>query len=221
MINHHPTDDFLLALAAGRLAAGPALLVSVHLESCVACRERLHALQAVGGALLEQAAPELLAPEALARTLERIDMPAPAAPAAPVAAATATPRPSLPAGTSWPASLRGCAISDWHWMGPGMRYARIALPQEKDGTLWALQIAPGRSLARHTHTGLELTQVLRGAFDDGRSVFGPGDFDATDSDVRHQPVVQEGTQCVCLAYVEGNLRFEGRIAGLIGGWIGM
>jgi putative transcriptional regulator len=221
MIHHHPTDDFLLALAAGRLAAGPALLVSVHLESCVACRERLHALQAVGGALLEQAEPELLSPEALVRTLERIDAPPPAAPVAPAIAAPRPALPALPAGMAWPASLRGCAISDWHWMGPGMRYARIALPQEKEGTLWALQIAPGRSLARHTHTGLELTQVLRGAFDDGRSVFGPGDFDATDSDVHHQPVVREGAECVCLAYVEGNLRFEGRIAGLIGGWIGM
>ena len=218
MIHHHPTDDFLLSLAAGRLAAGPALLVSVHLESCVACRERLHALQAVGGALLEDAEPELLAPEALARTLERIDAPPPATPA-PVA--RAEPKPVLPGGMAWPASLRGCTISPWHWMGPGMRYARIALPQEKGGTLWALQIGPGRSLARHTHTGLELTQVLRGSFDDGRSVFGPGDFDATDDEVLHQPVVHEGAECVCLAYVEGNLRFEGRIAGLIGGWIGM
>jgi len=218
MIHHHPTDDFLLSLAAGRLAAGAALLVSVHLESCVACRERLHALQAVGGALLEQAEPELLSPEALARTLERIDAPQPAAA---VPALRAAPQPPLPGGMAWPASLRGCTISRWHWMGPAMRYARIALPQEKEGTLWALQIGPGRSLARHTHTGLELTQVLCGSFDDGRSVFAPGDFDATDDEVLHQPVVHEGTECVCLAYVEGNLRFEGAIAGFIGGWIGM
>lgn len=218
MIHHHPTDDFLLALAAGRLAPGQALLVAVHLESCAACCARLHALQAVGGALLEGAEPQLLAPEALARTLERIDSPPPAAPA-PVARPVQGP--ALPGGVQWPTSLRGCAISRWHWMGPGMRFARIALPQEKDGTLWALQIGPGRSLAQHTHTRLELTQVLCGSFRDGRSMFGPGDFDVTDPDVLHQPVVDEGTTCVCLAYVEGKLRFEGRIAGLIGGWIGM
>jgi putative transcriptional regulator len=218
MIHHHPTDDFLLALAAGRLAPGQALLVSVHLESCTACRARVHELQAVGGALLEEAEPQLLAPEALARTLARIDAPAPPAPVAPLRAVQ---RPALPEGLQWPASLRGCTISPWRWLGPDMRYARIALPPEKDGTLWALRIGAGRSLARHTHTRLELTQVLCGSFDDGRSVFGPGDFDATDDDVLHQPVVHEGATCVCLAYVEGNLRFEGRIAGLIGGWIGM
>jgi putative transcriptional regulator len=218
MIHHHPTDEFLLALAAGRLAPGQALLVSVHLESCTDCRARLHALQAVGGALLEDAEPQLLAPEALARTLERIDMAAPVAPPAPPRPVTG---PVLPAGVQWPASLRGCTISRWHWMGPAMRFARIALPGETAGTLWALQIGPGRSLAPHTHTRLELTQVLCGSFDDGRSVFGPGDFDATDPDVHHQPVVHAGATCVCLAYVEGHLRFEGRIAGLIGGWVGM
>lgn len=216
MSHHHPTDEFLLALAAGRLAPGQALLVSVHLESCTACRARLHALQAVGGALLEEAEPQLLAPEALARTLERIDTPAPqAAPRRPVQG------PELPGGMPWPASLRGCTISRWHWMGPAMRFARIVLPHETEGTLWALRIGPGRSLAPHTHSGLELTQVLCGSFDDGRSVFGPGDFDATDPDVHHQPVVREGATCVCLAYVQGKLRFDSRIANLIGGWVGM
>jgi len=190
----------------------------VHLESCRDCRARRHSLQAVGAARLEEAEPQLLAPEALARTLASIDAGAPPVP--PPAPATVS-GPALPEGVQWPASLRGCTISRWHWMGPAMRYARIALPQETSGTLWALQIGPGRSLAPHTHTRLELTQVLCGSFDDGRSVFGPGDFDATDDHVHHQPVVHPGQTCVCLAYVEGNLRFEGRIAGLIGGWVGM
>ena len=217
MIQHHPLDDFLLALAAGTLPPGQGLIVSIHLESCAECRGRLHALQAVGGAILEEAEPQLLAPEALVRVLERIDGPAPE----PASAPREFDGPALPPGVRWPASLRGCTISRWRWMGPGMRYARIALPHEKAGALWALQIGPGKSLARHTHTQVELTQVLCGSFDDGRSVFGPGDFDVTDPDVVHQPVVYEGAVCVCLAYVEGRLRFESKLAGLIGGWIGM
>lgn len=217
MIQHHPPDEFLVELAAGALPPGQGLLVSIHLESCAECRARLHALQAVGGALLDEAEPQLLAPEALARTLERIDAPEPTPPAAP----RAFDGPALPAGARWPQSLRGCTITRWRWMGPGMRYARITLPHEKAGALWALQIGPGMSLAKHTHTRLELTHVLCGSFDDGRSVFGPGDFDATDPDVLHQPVVHEGAVCVCLAYVEGKLRFESKLAGLIGGWVGM
>jgi putative transcriptional regulator len=63
--------------------------------------------------------------------------------------------------------------------------------------------------------------VLCGAFDDGRARFGPGDFDATDEGVHHQPIVESGGECVCLAYVEAPLRFDGRVASVIGGWIGM
>jgi putative transcriptional regulator len=108
-------------------------------------------------------------------------------------------------------------------MGPGMRYARVALPQTSTpgSSIYLLHIGEGRSLPRHTHGGIELTQVLCGAFDDGRAVFGPGDFDATDEAVHHQPVVQHGATSVCLAYVGAPLRFDGRIASLIGGWIGM
>jgi putative transcriptional regulator len=220
MIQHHPDDDLLLALAAGRLASGPALLASVHLESCAHCRARLHTLQALGGAMLQAQEPQLLAPDALARTLERIDQPERPAPQ-PAPAAQAWPAPTLPDGAPWPRSLRGCDISRWRWMAPGMHFARVALPHEPEASLYLLQIAPGKSLARHTHTGMELTQVLCGTFDDGRSVFGAGDFDEADGEVHHQPVVTPGGVCVCLAYVGGRLKFDGRIAAAIGSLIGM
>ena len=79
----------------------------------------------------------------------------------------------------------------------------------------------GKSLARHTHTGLELTQVLCGSFHDGRDAFAPGDFDAADTEILHQPVVDPGATCVCLAAIDGRLRFEGRIGAAIGSLIGM
>lgn len=219
MIKHHPADELLLALAAGRSSSGESLLVAVHLESCNECRARLHTLQALGGELLEQADPQLLAPEALARTLERIDTPP--SPVAVAPAAREAVHPDLPEGVPWPASLRGCKVTPWRWMGPGMRFSRVQLPHEPDASIFLLRIAPGKSLARHTHHKLELTQVLCGTFDDGRDAFGPGDFDATDPDVLHQPVVRPGAVCVCLAYVDGGLKFEGRIASWIGGWVGM
>jgi putative transcriptional regulator len=224
MINHHPADDLLLALAAGRLPPGPALLLGVHLEGCADCRQRLHLLHALGGALIEDGEPLALAPEAWARTLQRIDAGGP----------PPAPRPALagpgiqgvaalqpPGGLRWPQALRDCRSSRWRWMGPGMHFARLTLAADPQARLFLLRIAPGRSLARHSHEGLELTQVLCGRFDDGRSGFGPGDFDATDETVLHQPVVQPGGECVCLAYVERRLRFEGRVAAWIGGRVGM
>jgi putative transcriptional regulator len=106
-------------------------------------------------------------------------------------------------------------------MAPGMHFARVRLPYEPDASLYLLQIAPGRSLARHTHTNLELTQVLCGAFDDGRDRFAAGDFDAVEGDVHHEPAVASGGACVCLAYVDGRLRFDGWLARALGSALGM
>ena len=217
MIRRHPGDELLLPLAAGRLAAGQSLVVATHLEGCAECRARLHTLQAVGGALLDDEDATPLAAGAWERTLGRIDAPAVATTArrAPLA------HPALPEGVAWPASLARSQVSGWHWMGPGMRYARVAVPAEPRASVFLLQIGPGRSLPRHAHGGIELTEVLCGAFDDGRAVFGPGDFDAADESVHHQPVVRPGATCVCLAYVGARMRFDGAVASMIGRWIGM
>jgi len=216
MIEHHPGDEFLLPLAAGRLSAGQALVVGTHLEGCAACRARLHTLQALGGELMRQVEPMALDAGTWERTLRRIDAPAPA-----TALPALAPHPALPDGVPWPASLRGCRVSGWRWMGPGMRFARIGVPHDPPAALYLLRIGAGRSLPRHTHGGIELTQVLCGAFDDGRAIFSAGDFDSADESVHHQPVVRPGTTCVCLAFVGAPMRFDGRIAAAIGGWIGM
>lgn len=217
MNSHHPQDDLLLGLAAGRLSAGAALVVSAHLEVCGECRARLHTLQAVGGEVLEQATPVAPAPGAWERTLASIDAPAPP----PVVAAAAQPPAAWPAEVKWPASLGGCTVSKWHWMGPGMRFARVQVPSAPQDSLFLLRIGAGRSLPRHTHKGTELTQVLSGTFHDGRALFAAGDFDDADGDVHHQPVVRDGAECICLAYLDAPLRFDGRIAGLIGGMVGL
>lgn len=217
MIHHHPEEELLLQLAAGRLGAAQALVVGTHLEGCAHCRARFHTLQAVGGSLLGEAEPIALEAGAWERTLKRIDAPE----SEPARVAAPAPHPSLPSGVRWPASLRGCRVDKWRWMGPDMRYARVSLPRDPGAALYLLRIGEGRSLPSHTHGGVELTQVLCGTFDDGRAVFGPGDFDEADQTVHHQPVVRAGATCVCLAYVGARMRFDGRIASMIGGLIGM
>jgi putative transcriptional regulator len=217
MTHHHPGDDLLLAFSAGRIEAGPAVVLGVHLDGCPTCRARVRMLQALGGAMLDEVAPARLATDAWTRTLERIDSPPPP----PAPAPSAAPPLPWPDGVPWPASLRRCEVSRWHWMGPGMRYARVGVPGAPQDALFLLRIGAGRSLARHTHHGSEYTQVLCGSFDDGRSVFGPGDFDETDPSVHHQPVVRAGSECICLAHADAPLRFDGRVAAWIGGWVGL
>lgn len=220
MIQHHPDDDLLLGLAAGRLGAGQSLLVEVHVESCVRCRARLAPLQATGGALLEACEPVALGPQAFERTLARLDAGARAADGA-GSHARAPVRPALPGGVAWPRGLRDADVGAWRWLGPGMRWARARLPWDPNAALFLLRIAPGRRMPHHGHAGEEYTQVLCGAFEDGRARFAAGDFDATDEHVRHRPVVQAGGDCVCLAWLGGPLRFEGWLAGTVGRMIGM
>ncbi|VTU18291.1 Transcriptional activator ChrR [Variovorax sp. PBL-H6] len=218
MIRHHPPDDLLLSMAAGTLSAGPELVVASHLETCADCRGRLHSLEIAGGVMLEALPPETLSSQALAKTLAAIDAP-PLRTRAPDVVPRA--RPPLPPGMAWPRALEACSATPWRWLGPGMRWSRLVLPADPKAKLFLLRIGAGMSLAPHTHSDCELTQVLHGAFHDGRDLFGAGDFDAADDTVHHQPMVQDGGDCICLASVEGRMRFDGRLARTLAALIGM
>jgi putative transcriptional regulator len=224
MIRHHPDDALLLSLAAASLARGPATVITVHAERCPRCRERLRELDVVGGALLEAADPAVLSPGALARTLERVDAPASGAEtadAAPMSRAQARFRAGLPEGMAWPRCLRDSVPGGWRWLGPGMRWSRLRLRSDPAANVFLLRIAAGKSLPPHSHAGIELTQVLHGVFDDGRKRLDAGDFDETDGSIHHQPVVQPGGECICIASVEGRVVFDGAIARALGALVGM
>jgi putative transcriptional regulator len=64
-------------------------------------------------------------------------------------------------------------------------------------------------MLQHSHTGLEMTCVLSGAFRHDGGYFGPGDFDLGDESVDHRPIVDDGEDCVCLVAMHGELRLNG------------
>jgi putative transcriptional regulator len=102
-----------------------------------------------------------------------------------------------------------------------MRWSRVTVPGAPEANLFLLRIGAGKYLPSHTHSGIEMTQVIHGRFHDGRALFGPGDFDLADGEVHHQPVVQDGGECICVAAVEGRLKFDGVIARWFGSLVGM
>lgn len=53
-INHHLSDDLLMAYSAGQLPEAFSLVVATHVSLCDDCRARLAAFDAVGGAVLEK-----------------------------------------------------------------------------------------------------------------------------------------------------------------------
>jgi putative transcriptional regulator len=216
MIRHHPDESLLLAHAGGSLGTGPTLLLETHLESCARCRQVVQDFERVGGRLLAGEQEQPLSQGALEAMLTRLDAQV-SLPPAPLV----RPKPPLPAGCNWPRALRHCQVSRWRPMGPGMRWSRVTVPYDPQANVLLLRIGAGKCLPRHTHAGTELTQVLHGAFDDGRAVFGQGDFDEADEDILHQPVVQAQGECICLAAVDGRLVFEGWIARLASTVVGL
>ncbi|WP_431046615.1 ChrR family anti-sigma-E factor [Roseateles sp. L2-2] len=232
-IRHHPADELLLSLVSGALPIGLRLVTETHLELCPACRERVAMLRALGGVVLDEQPAAPMAEDALARVFSRIDefeqtrrnagagiggtagadrMPTPRKVPAP---------PPLPTGAVWPKALAGCNATRWRWLGPGMRWSRVTVPDAPEANVFLLRIGAGKYLPQHTHRGTELTQIIYGRFHDGRALFGPGDFDLADDEVHHQPVVQDGSECICVAAVEGRLHFDGVIARWFGSLVGM
>jgi putative transcriptional regulator len=210
VISHHPSDLTLARLAGGTLGAGPELVVATHLAGCPQCRGRLRSFEAVGGAMLDEAAPARLSPDAFQRALERLDEADP----------PAEPQPRV-LHPDLPPPLNAYEIGPWRLVGPGFRWRRLTLPESSDANVIMLRVAAGRPVPHHGHSGTEYTQVLTGSFSDALGQYRAGDCIEMDEEVSHQPVVDRNGECICLAAVEGRLRLSGWIGRLLQPLIGI
>lgn len=213
--HHHLHESTLLSYSAGALPASLSVVAGAHLEHCAQCRQRLREAEAIGAALLEQTQPaanddrRLPLREAMLAELGRSD-----AQVCTADAATSMPdeRPQRDPD-HLPASLHpyfGNSLSQlrWRWMAPGVHCIRAAqMP-----SLIMLKIAPGKCLPMHSHGRSELTQILRGAYNDAMGLFAPGDIADLDEDVEHQPVTTPGVPCICVSALDAPLVFSGWLA---------
>ena len=107
----------------------------------------------------------------------------------------------------------------WRSVGSGVRQAVFKTGDKSKVRL--LSIPGGTAIPDHSHRGLELTLVLKGAFRDEDARFGPGDVEIADDDLHHTPVAEEGEDCICLAATEAPLRFKGLIPRIAQPFIGI
>lgn len=208
--HHHATDETLMRLAAGTLAAGPSIVVRAHLAHCPSCRARVAEYEAVGGAVLEEMETTALSTTALSDVLALID--AEEGQAAPKPASR---KPAEIEGVRLPDALDGCDIGRWRWIGPGMRMSRVGVPDDPEANLILLKVGPGRALPDHGHVGKEFTYIVSGSFTDKYGTFRQGDLAEMDEDVEHQPVVDKDGDCICLAAMEGKMRFKNVIGRML------
>ncbi len=202
-IKHHLNDPLLMSYSAGTLPEAFSLVVATHISMCDECRARLAAMEAVGGAMLEEEVDNDLSVD-LDATLARIE----AGPKDPIQIADRHP------DGIFPKVLQKYVNGDldavkWRPVGMGVRQA--ILKTSKDASVRLLHIPAGCAVPDHGHRGTELTLVLQGAFEDDEDRFARGDLEIADEDLEHTPVAAPGLDCICLAATDAPLKFNGII----------
>lgn len=198
-INHHLTDELLMAYAAGTLPEAFDLMVATHLSLCDHCRARAESFEAVGGHVLEEQVDAIgMSDTSLAATMALISQGAP------------TPKPARPGCAILPTPLQdyvGGTVDDIQWKPIGMGVKQAILPTTKDASARLLFIPAGVAVPDHGHNGVELTMVLQGAFSDEVDRFARGDVEIADEDLEHTPIADMSEDCICLAVTDAPLRF--------------
>jgi len=203
-IKHHPTAETLQAYCNGRLDVARSIVVAAHLESCVLCRSHVRALEAVGGAFLEDLPATAMRDGALERALAILDF----------EAGTEAPKPAADFA-GMPEALRGAELGTWRWIGPGTHYRSTNIVGPDGYRVFLLRSQAGSKLPHHTHTGTELTLILKGAYAHEGGRFDVGDLEEADGSVEHQPTVTADGECICLVAMNGNLRLLGLVGRLL------
>lgn len=201
IINHHLDESTLFSYAAGALSQGMALAVASHISLCSSCQDRASEMESIGGALLDQIAPETMSEASLEQVLARLDVPITEVPM------IETPRPKqgdVPAPLNEYIGESLDAVK-WKRLIPGFLY--VDLFTESDGTCRLLKVAPGKSVLPHGHQGNELTLLLGGSFSDERGQFNPGDISDLDDQTEHQLLADGELGCICLLVTDAPLRF--------------
>lgn len=210
MIQHHPEDATLLAYAAGALPAAMALVVGCHLESCRRCRQAIADAEDLGGALIDELAPQAMQQDARQTMLQKLDLD-------PAAEQIVLHRPEADDDRALPRKLQrllGSRPLDqhrWRSAGPGVRMLKLDC---SEGQIVMLDIAAHHKVPVHSHHGNELTLILNGDYEDKLGRFATGDIADLDHRIEHQP--QAGARgCLCLAGLDAPVRYKALIPRLL------
>ncbi|MYM62898.1 ChrR family anti-sigma-E factor [Pseudomaricurvus sp. HS19] len=209
MIHYHPDTDRLMAFAAGTQPLSQAICVSAHLEHCAQCRQLLRRLNHVGSEMISSLPPARVPEQLKAKVMQKIRS-GEAAVEQPISTTGSAPGHS----PIVPRCLRKLVPGDidklrWKRLSPSIRSARLC--SDVDGTqVELIRIKPGGKVARHNHTGEEVTLVLKGAFSDESGIYRAGDIIFRDQrDRLHRPIASQDSECICLTAVASPIQLTG------------
>ena len=201
---HHPGAALILAYASGSLSEGLGLVVASHMSLCKQCQENVRDAEMIGGAFLEEMAPKKIKNDILDNILNQIDAIAQEEPVF----SYQSDDPEIPQPLC---DYLNSPLDDlnWKFLAPGLRHIPVSAKAGKNGTVRMFKIAPGTTLPVHTHSGTELSLVLRGSYCDELGRFQPGDIADVDQFDIHQPIADTDQDCICLITTEGPTVFQG------------
>ncbi|PCJ92968.1 MAG: transcriptional regulator [Porticoccaceae bacterium] len=211
IINHHLDESTLFSYVAGALSQGLALAVASHISLCKHCQNRASGMEGIGGALLDQIAPETIHESSLEDVLARLDdIPLSSASGSVMSRPNSKFNKPKPRLSDVPVPLNeyiGESLDavKWKRLIPGFFYIDIFTKGE--GTCRLLKVNPGKSILPHGHQGSELTLLLRGSFSDDRGQFNPGDISDLDNETEHELLADSEQGCICLLVTDAPLRF--------------
>lgn len=200
-IQHHLTDELIMGYSAGTLPEAVNLIVATHVSLCDECRAAVEAVDAVGGAVLEQTDSVEVSDACLDGALAMIR-------GLSMDFAEARPK-SDPVAPAPLLDYIGGSLDDVKWRPLGMGVKQAILETSPEATARLLYIPAGTAMPDHGHRGLELTLVLKGAFKDDEGYFGRGDIEIANADLHHTPIADGTEDCICLAVTDAPLRLKG------------
>ncbi len=214
MIAHRPHPEILMDHVAGTLPAASALAIAAHAALCRDTAAEIAHFERLGGALLQRTEPAPLGPDALAKTLARLDA---VEPERKRTLAVTDETAALLPQPLWPVVGGNIGRLEWRHVGPGIEIAKLI--ESGDDMACLMRVAAGRRVAKHTHCGLELTLVLDGAYHDRDEYFTRGDIQIVDSSVDHSPRADPGRVCLCFVAFSAPLRLTGPLGSLLNPFI--
>ena len=214
--SHHPSESWLLDYALGNLPELFEAVIRPHVGVCAQCCDTIAFAERLGGNMLaaNPVTRSSLDAMAICDHHEQEETPTDAISRAEHVAVAGDIGQLV--ATYLNSSLDALP---WRRIGKGLRICRLA---KHAGTrMWMLRGEPGMMLPEHTHTGSELTLVLKGAYFCGSDIYSAGDIEDADESTVHRPVITRDGECICLAVTEGKLQFQNWLPRLVQPLIGI
>ncbi len=217
-IQHHIGDDTLMAYVNGTLPETISVVVATHLAICPECRKNVALMEDIAALYLVESEPAYhVDADPTAPDIQQLD---------PEIATAASTKYQTDKGVPNPLADRmPVHLEDipWKKLIPGISHYPLSVADgsRKKGVLRLLKIAPGTPMPEHSHSGQEITMILRGSYIDDLGRFQTGDIADLDDEVWHQPVADTDKDCICLIATSAPLKFSGFFSRLLQPLVGI